>query len=175
MAKSCAQCGSEFPSYVEIDGKMRHLWNRKRCLSCAPFGGSTRHAADRRPSEKKGRCLGCLRQLPDSAYYKNSSGKLFPRCRRCMRVSVTERARALKEQAVAYKGGLCLKCGKMPHIAAMSFHHRNPTEKEFEIGARKGSSLDAIKVELDKCDLLCRNCHAIEHWDASYNGEGSDS
>lgn len=69
----------------------------------------------------------------------------------------------LKVQAIQYKGGKCLNCGQMPHPAAMAFHHRDRKEKDFSISSARSKSFKAIKTELDKCDLLCKNCHAIHH------------
>ena len=45
----------------------------------------------------------------------------------------------------------------------MVFHHKNPSQKEFEISSVLTSSWDRIKIELDRCELLCANCHYIEH------------
>ena len=43
---------------------------------------------------------------------------------------------------------------------AMEFHHINPKDKEFQISHYKSYVFnDDIKKELDKCQLLCSNCH----------------
>jgi hypothetical protein len=66
--------------------------------------------------------------------------------------------------SVAYKGGECNDCGYSRSIAALEFHHRDPNEKEFAVSvAGTTKSFERIKVELDKCDLLCSNCHREEH------------
>lgn len=68
----------------------------------------------------------------------------------------------VKLLAVAYKGGKCNLCGYNKSIWALEFHHRDPKEKEFTIsGGTK--SFEKLKKELDKCDLLCSNCHSEEH------------
>lgn len=174
MPKTCEQCGASFPFLLSVDGKTRNLKNRRRCTRCSPFGEKLRTGlAHRRPRKRtlglaKGQCLGCLRSLAPEDFYLNSDQKPFPRCKECMRTEVTRRARNLKVQAVAYKGGVCIDCGKMPHVAAMSFHHREPDKKDFEIGTRKGLKFENIQKELDKCDLLCRNCHAVRHFDTDF-------
>ena len=44
------------------------------------------------------------------------------------------------------------------------FHHRNPLTKSFGIGSHKTTvSWERLKIEVDKCDLLCKNCHAELH------------
>lgn len=69
-----------------------------------------------------------------------------------------------KRLAVEYKGGKCAHCGGVFHQAAFDFHHRDPREKEYHLSqllAARG--FEAAKQELDKCDLLCSNCHRIHH------------
>jgi hypothetical protein len=47
-------------------------------------------------------------------------------------------------------------------LRALTFHHRDPSEKDFAISGTSWA-WDRIKKELDKCDLLCMNCHAERH------------
>ena len=87
------------------------------------------------------------------------------KCKTC--VTRVRRFR-LKTKAVEYKGGKCERCGYNEHLAALQFHHCDSKDKDFAIGNIKNSvSWDTIKKELDKCELLCANCHAIEH--SKYN------
>ena len=72
----------------------------------------------------------------------------------------------LKARAALYKGGKCEACGYSKCQAALAFHHRDKTQKEFNISSRRNASeWSDILIELDKCDLLCFNCHAETHWD----------
>lgn len=77
--------------------------------------------------------------------------------------SILRHHRKNKLKAVKYKGGSCLKCGYDKSVSALVFHHRNPKEKDFKISAKGNSCWDKIKTELDKCDMLCSNCHAEIH------------
>ena len=76
--------------------------------------------------------------------------------------------RAVKHQLVLYKGGVCQKCGYGKCEGALQFHHLNPEEKEFTISQINfnGTSMtmEKLKQEVDKCILLCANCHAEEHY-----------
>lgn len=65
-----------------------------------------------------------------------------------------------KEQCLAYKGGKCERCGYSKCNRALEFHHINPKEKLFEVGDFITNSWEKVKTELDKCQLLCSNCHA---------------
>ena len=84
--------------------------------------------------------------------------------RRYLRERVAERRRVMKLKCVEYKGGKCSICGYDKCVAAMVFHHIDPSNKDFGISA-KGlcRSFDKLKIELDKCILLCANCHAEKH------------
>ncbi len=51
-------------------------------------------------------------------------------------------------------------CGYNTHVGALDFHHVDPSTKEFGV-SNKGMtrSWEKIKAELDKCILVCANCH----------------
>lgn len=80
---------------------------------------------------------------------------------------VNQKLRGLKRKysAILEYGGKCQKCGYHQNLSALEFHHRNPEEKEFQLDIRTfaNTSLEKLKKELDKCDLLCSNCHAEHH------------
>lgn len=89
-------------------------------------------------------------------------------CRACEASYRAERHRQLKKVCVEYLGGCCVKCKKKHHQTVFDFHHRNPNEKSFEISDKLHfGNMEKLIKELDKCDLLCANCHRLEH----YTGE----
>lgn len=109
----------------------------------------------------------------NKCFDKNSLDNARWRCGKCQTESVTKRRREIKVLAVNYKGGNCNECGYSRSIAALEFHHRDPAEKDFAIGGKGLTrSFESLKVELDKCDLLCANCHREEHarQDSDYIG-----
>lgn len=63
------------------------------------------------------------------------------------------------------RGGACEICGYCKNIAALEFHHRDPEEKEFNVDMRKFSNmtLEKLETELEKCILICANCHRELH------------
>lgn len=69
-----------------------------------------------------------------------------------------------KKQLVEYKGGECERCGYNKCIDALEFHHRDPNEKDFTISG-KSWSFERLKNEVDKCILLCSNCHKETHFE----------
>ena len=70
--------------------------------------------------------------------------------------------RERKAKCVEYLGGTCIKCG-YSHVAGLTFHHRDRTTKKHEIGAILDWKWETILAELDKCNLVCWNCHMEIH------------
>jgi hypothetical protein len=84
------------------------------------------------------------------------------RCKKCSVDAVTKRRDKLKKMSIEYKGGKCETCGYNKCNRALTFHHLDPTKKEFAL-SRANISWDKVKAELDKCVLLCFNCHMELH------------
>lgn len=58
----------------------------------------------------------------------------------------------------------CFQCGYDKNFAAFHFHHRNPEEKEYKITSLLRSKVNSErKKELEKCEILCSNCHIVKH------------
>lgn len=77
---------------------------------------------------------------------------------------IADRLRDYKIKAVMVLGGKCQKCGWNEHPAALQFHHRDPSQKSFTIttsvmGSPKKYPWEVVLQEIEKCDLLCANCH----------------
>lgn len=85
------------------------------------------------------------------------------RCKKCDVERVTKEKQQLKIKAVEYKGGKCVQCGYNKSMAALEFHHIDPNIKEQNIAKYSTRQWDAVKVELDKCILVCANCHREIH------------
>lgn len=77
-----------------------------------------------------------------------------------------ERWKKRKIEAIVYKGSKCENCKlEYPKIDAcvFDFHHKNPNEKEFDWRKLRMRSWKNVLLELDKCSLLCSNCHRLAH------------
>src|SRR5260370_13583922 len=70
-----------------------------------------------------------------------------------------------KQHLVSALGGRCSACGYNRCSAALSFHHKNPAEKDFPLDIRNltNRKWHVILAEAKKCTLLCLNCHAEVH------------
>lgn len=159
----CLQCGDSFKMLQEIDGKIRNLSARKRCLKCSPWG---KHNTSKVGSAKPGEKLECF--ICHKDYVLNrSKGHNKIRCGSC---DVASRRNQMKQRALEYLGGKCIKCGYNKCPAALHFHHRIAQTKSFTIGGAYNRSWESLRRELNKCDILCSNCHAELHFDAGRLG-----
>lgn len=110
-------------------------------------------------------------KLCDRIYiYNKKAGHTTTKCNSC---SVGLRRYKNKERNVAYKGGKCERCGYCKSVWALDFHHIDPVTKNFNLGSAFSRSWEVIKAELDKCILLCANCHREEHHSQSTQTEVS--
>lgn len=79
------------------------------------------------------------------------------------------RWRKIKQKAIAYKGGCCTSCGYNQNCAALQFHHLDSKDKDVSWTKLRLRSWEKITFELDKCILLCANCHAVVHAASKYD------
>ena len=88
-------------------------------------------------------------------------------CKRCHQGLAIKRRTERKKLAVEYKGGECVMCG-IKHTDTNSpifdFHHIDPTIKDDDPSQLMRGKWEITKVELDKCILLCANCHRLIHF-----------
>jgi hypothetical protein len=64
-----------------------------------------------------------------------------------------------KKQAIEYLGGKCSGCGYNKCTTVLEFHHKDPNTKSFTLAGNWDKSWKVLKEELDKCILVCANCH----------------
>lgn len=81
----------------------------------------------------------------------------------CQSCYVNVRRFSLKRQCVQYLGGKCIVCNYNKNIQALIFHHINEEDKLFDLSGAHARSWENIQKELDKCQLLCSNCHHELH------------
>ena len=96
-------------------------------------------------------------------------GKLYRRlkCQKCKQAAQTSRKWELKRWLETYKKNQhCGRCGYKDY-RALEFHHLEGTDKEFNVGemCHQGLAVATITAEIAKCEVLCANCHRIEHYE----------
>lgn len=115
-------------------------------------------------------CTRCGETKPAAAFQRRPSAKsgLASWCRRCRQahsngVYAPAKRRERKQQIISLKGGACRRCGGVfPHYV-YDLHHRDPAEKEIGMTDLQDKAWARVEAELEKCDLLCANCHRIAH------------
>jgi len=110
-------------------------------------------------------CSKCKQEKEESEFFQSSIRKATY-CKVCFNKYCTERWIKRKIQAIQYKGSKCINCGiSYPNTpySVFDFHHTNFNEKDFQWDKLRLQSWEKIRIELDKCVLLCANCHRIEH------------
>lgn len=116
-------------------------------------------------------CPTCQEEKDISEFYQKKDRKNgSSSCKSCFNRYCVERSIQKKIDAIIYKGSKCNDCGnsypEYPYVI-FDFHHKNPTEKDFDWSKLRLKSKNTIIKELDKCDLLCSNCHRIRHHNKS--------
>ena len=176
----CKKCGVEFPATVEIDGKKVGLHKRSLCLICSPYKSSKNsdYYAWKSSQKQTHLCRDCKQELPISSFYLRKSvgrgDRPQSRCIDCEKIFSTHRSRGFKEWAIELKGGKCKRCGYCTCPDALQFHHRDPLQKDVNPGVLRNWNRDKALVELDKCDLLCANCHAEIHYEIRRQNQNND-
>ena len=150
--KNCLKCGNKIPNLLKIDGKTKNLCKRKYCLECSPYGSHNTRSLHIK--DKMNVCKDCSKE------YKPGHGKLKDICSTCYRLAYRNKT---KQKAVEYKGGCCSVCGYDKYIGSLQFHHVYPENKSFVISDFGFNKFDSLVDELDKCILVCSNCHGEIH------------
>ena len=151
---NCESCGRLFAAKQVVQGKLRSLYRRRFCFTCSPFGS---HNTSKTPP----RIAGAEELREHRRRRRNANTYRAQKRRRSRR----------KLELVAARGGRCEDCGYSRCPAALEFHHRDASTKEFGVGNFDGSP-HRLLAEIQKCDLLCANCHRVRH--AGSDGESLD-
>ena len=166
---TCKKCSSAFPNWLVIDGKRRNLRARRYCLECSPWVQQNSKRLDKYEvvdgiEHKKCSVCQAMKLLDD---FYHSRGYPGSACKSCQNNRTRGLAQSIKEKAVTYKGGRCEDCKHSFPVCVYDFHHLDPSQKDFKISGQgvRHIKWDKIKRELDKCALLCSNCHRLRHYD----------
>lgn len=121
------------------------------------------------------RCSKCQQDKPLSEFYrkKNSHQGWCKKCAiinrieyyRKNRKNETDRNKVYRQKVVNWlkelKAHPCTDCGIQFHHAAMQWDHIPGEPKSANISNMVDHAKSRILAELDKCELVCANCHAI--------------
>ena len=108
-------------------------------------------------------CSKCGIMKPLSEFHSAGNGYLRGDCKVCQKKIVKERGKKLRESYTDWKKTLkCNRCG-FDDFRALQFHHERDKEHNIANMVRSGHSLESVKREAEKCEVLCANCHQIHH------------
>ena len=166
----CERCDAEF--FID----WRKDTRRTPCRFCSKVCSNSREQTAHTINKIKrslidyfveiGRQRPVCRQCGKFVRGKNKDSLL---CRGCSpkkgtALSVRDHRLRKKRKLIEYKGGKCCICGYNKYDGALDFHHVDPEKKEFAIAQRLiNISWEKVVKEIDKCILLCANCHREFH------------
>jgi hypothetical protein len=110
-------------------------------------------------------CSTCQEKKPITEYYSRGKTRNDPqsKCKKCFNAYCVQRWINYKIEAIEYKGGKCADCNISYPYPVYDFHHLDPNEKDVDWGKLRLKSRAKREQELDKCVLLCANCHRLRH------------
>ncbi len=153
--KKCKKCENTIPARVHLEGKLILTKNRLYCFDCSPFKQHNLKQTQTTPEKPvMNTCRVCEKEYP-GGHQKNRS--ICGICR------TNDLRKNKKIKLVEYMGGKCIVCNYDKCIAALSFHHIDPLEKEFGISSNLTKPFEVLKIELNKCIIVCSNCHSEVH------------
>lgn len=129
--KSCTKCGDEFP------------------VKDFPF-------VNKSTGKRYAMCRPCKRKY-DRDKWASQKQQRNPRKRETQKVIRDERRNYIVS---ILRASQCVDCGNSDW-RVLEFDHRTQKEKEFNIADSVHYSVARIQKEIDKCDVVCANCHRI--------------
>lgn len=115
-------------------------------------------------------CIDCKTELPLKDFYKQKchSQGVMSYCKKCFNKRCILRWIKRKIKYINYMGGQCKNCGLLlekSHYSVFEFHHKFNSNKDYDWSKLRLQSHNNILKELNKCELLCANCHRLTHAD----------
>lgn len=116
-------------------------------------------------------CKQCGETVKEKMMSKGQGRKSKSLCKVCHNKNTIERGRRNRRIYIEYLGGKCVKCNYDKCDSALEFHHRDQSKKDLRFNYIRYWGFEKAKKELNKCDLVCSNCHREIHYDIVYNGD----
>jgi len=148
----CPVCETEFEKKINNQKFCSTKCRNRNDYASHPEQHKTKSAAYRKKHPERCRAY----SLKQRTFHKDALAKNF-----------RERHKRYREWIMGIKSSLkCSKCGESRPMC-LDFHHLDGSRKEFNVGAMIGKHRpkELVLKEIAKCSVLCRNCHAIEHWE----------
>lgn len=131
----------------------------KRCNRCKEEKDLEAFSIHRaRPDGRQVTCKECYKTLNNQSYMNSSSSRKQKVAERRNRVKAENKEIIKKVK----DDNPCCFCGETEHCC-LDFHHKDPTQKEFEISNSMKKNKGKLVEEIDKCVVICSNCHRKHH------------
>lgn len=149
--KVCEYCGADF------------IPHSRKQIFCSPQCQRVDSFHKRRVKENTQitlrKCYTC-----DNSFL-GPANKLFcsKLCHIPKKVRHNQESERIKRELVTLKGGKCLHCQKTYRLSSLCFHHLRDKLFTLDRSNLLRYNIEDIKLEADKCILLCHNCHIVEH------------
>lgn len=149
------ECDNIIPLKIVVDEKKRNLQRRKFCLECSPFGEHNTSPTLGNPIHE----CPCGETDPNKFYEYRT--KL---CKVCDNTRNVKKAQDIRKRIIVHMGGCCDECGYDKYEGALDVHHIDSTIKDKTFTSHRFWKWERVAKELENCILLCKNCHAEEHY-----------
>jgi len=143
---------NELKKYVELGYSHRKIGKELNCSESNIKYWLNKYELKTIKKEKNEFCTLCGNLIKNNIANRSNCQSCVTRIRRYR----------TKQRAVKLLDGKCNRCGWSGNIAAFEFHHPDDNKK-FGIADISNKSWKVVKKEIQKCELLCSNCHRIEH------------
>ena len=160
----CLNCLKPIPIK---EGRTLSETRKKKFCSTSCAGTYNGHKFPKK--KKQGSCGVCEKEITAHLVYCSKECRAIAKLQKPKKTTPISRSKnvvswrqRMKVKSLEYKGGRCQRCGYDRCVNAMDFHHIDPAQKGFPIASRI-RSWEKLKAELDKCVLLCSNCHREFH------------
>jgi len=159
MKRNCQLCSKEF-SITKLSSNV---------LNCDEHKGFfiKNHKFENNKILRK--CSRCNTFKDLDQFYKKDKAKGSSFCIHCFSSNSykyqKDKGLSRKITLIKARGGCCTLCKYNKNISALEFHHLDPSKKDFNLDSRRiaNNSIEVINKELDKCILICSNCHREIH------------
>ena len=148
MINICVVCGQEFEAQKST---------KKYCSNHCSYLAK-REREKNKSSDKSKICPICKQKFVP----KTASANQRMCCYECMPEGEQLTRGGFLAKMKQHKGGKCIRCGYNNCMKALEFHHKDPSQKDFTISNDHFKLLDATN-EIEKCVILCSNCHKELH------------
>lgn len=119
-------------------------------------------------------CRSCQRLKEEEDFYLRADGiKRFNKCKFCISKETAEQKRKIYEWVDKHKSSQGCSVCEITDERCLQLHHKDSSTKKHSVATLigKGYIFKTVKEEVEKCEVLCANCHSIHHYEERRSGD----